>query len=778
LHELYRVALDVARERYPEQWRILVPRLITVASWVGFDLDGRSDIGWATTFTTALRNQLTQLARYRAQCAAMRARAARHPALGHVVSLIDARFALAERDAAAACEAIAPGAGDLETLRRQAKAMHAGRSDRLVSAAPVVELIDAALALDPPDDLALDLCAMRAALTTHGLGLAHIHARINAAQLHNAVRKLVGMETGPDDPTRKWTYQETIEGLIENVEPATINFGSILDEETSARRVFMLIAQMLKYVDADQPVRFLIAECETAFTLLSALYFARLFGIEDKLDISPLFETRRALADGHQVVAEALRSPAFRAYVRRRGRLCIQTGYSDAGRYLGQTAAAAAIGRLRARIGDLLLDAGLGDVELLLFDTHGESIGRGGHPASLAERLRYVDDPGIRRRFLRDGIRQKQEVSFQGGDGYVYFLTGPTALAAVTRIVEHVLEPPDEGADPADTETAYVEQFFNAVGQFNARLMADQDFGTLLGVYGTNLLYPSGSRSTKRQHDTPGARVDLDQPSQLRAIPQNAILQQLGCLANTIGGLGQAVREDPERFQRLYRDSSRFRRLMNMVEYAFMFTDLDVLKAYLDLFDPGMWLARAARRGDDTRADELATVARVMEGEALNDRLGRVMRRLRADHRELALALREHRRRTREEGEQPIAVTAEDRDNMHMLHALRLGLIQKLMLLGVHLPQFSGRHEVTREDLIHRLIHLDVTWSVERLNEIFPMQEERVATRDFGEIATYRSDASQGYAQEHLTLFRPLAAIYELIRRVGSGVMHNVGALG
>ena len=50
--------------------------------------------------------------------------------------------------------------------------------------------------------------------------------------------------------------------------------ASILAERTSAMRLFLLVAQMLKYIDATTPVRFLIAECETSLTLMAALYFA------------------------------------------------------------------------------------------------------------------------------------------------------------------------------------------------------------------------------------------------------------------------------------------------------------------------------------------------------------------------------------------------------------------------------------------------------------------------------------------------------------------------
>jgi len=94
----------------------------------------------------------------------------------------------------------------------------------------------------------------------------------------------------------------------------------------------MIVAQMLKYIDATTPVRFLIAETESPLTLLSALYFAKLFGVEAKVDISPLFETTKAFERGLRVIDECLQNPDFAAYVRQRGRLCIQTGFSDAGR--------------------------------------------------------------------------------------------------------------------------------------------------------------------------------------------------------------------------------------------------------------------------------------------------------------------------------------------------------------------------------------------------------------------------------------------------------------
>jgi phosphoenolpyruvate carboxylase len=656
--------------------------------------------------------------------------------------------------------------------------MYAGRDVRLVDPAPLIELIERAVAKTSDDALRRGLCVLRARLTAFGLGLAHTHVRLNARQLHNAIRKTIGMDHPADDPSHRITYLNAISALIEDVVPVQINFGSLMAEKATAKRLFMILAQTLKYVDASQPIRFLIAECETGFTLLTALYFARLFGVEDQVEISPLFETRTGLERGAEVIAEALAVTSFRAYVRRQGRLHVQTGFSDAGRYLGQIAAAHAIERLRIAVGRVLAERGLSDVELVIFDTHGESIGRGGHPESLADRLAYLDTPAARAAFDREGLRHKQEVSFQGGDGYLPFITPDAALTTLRGILGHALAPAPETDDPFYAETDYTQEFFATVERFNRRIMDDPAYGALLGAYGTNLLYAAGSRPVRRQHDTWSGQINLEHPSQLRAIPHNAILQQLGFLANAIGGLGQAVAKDPERFQRLYETSARFRRLMNMVEHAFKYSDLSVLKAYIDLFDPGFWLVQAARRRDGPRAEELLELAAVMERAALHERLERIWRAFMHDYLALAAALREHRRRTRDAGAEPIAVDAASRDSMHQLNALRIALIQELYLLASHVPDFSDRHELTRDGLIARLVRLDVEASLAKLGEIFPMTEIDDEALDFGEPSTYESAESQSYRQEHLVIFQPMARLYELIRRISSGVIHNIGALG
>ncbi|WP_159107104.1 phosphoenolpyruvate carboxylase [Azospirillum sp. B4] len=791
LRTVYDIVLSVAQDRYPEQWSELTPRLLTVASWVGYDLDGRSDIRWSDTLHKRLVVQVGQLRHYLAEVQGIRKVAPVQEDLRNTLDLLESRLALAIAQVTDEIAAFGKET-DQKGIEAIARRMHEGLPLRLVEAAHAIEQVDRAIRLATAadkgatgkgangkgQDVVRRLAILKAELANYGLGQAHTHVRINATQLHNAVRKTVGMETAPDDPRYRQSYLNAITGLLDEVRPARINFGSIIAERTSAKRLFMVVAQMLKYADASVPVRFLIAESESAFTVLTALYYARLFGVADKVDISPLFETERALEVGSRVIEQLLENPHYRDYVKRRGRLCIQTGFSDAGRYLGQTPASASIERLRLRIARLFTRHRLDGVQLVIFDTHGESIGRGAHPAGFPERLGYVAAPATLSFMTHHKIAFKQEVSFQGGDGYLYFVTRAGALAVVTRILEHMLggKHATLDDDPFYGDADYIREFFTTVKQFQVSLVEDPNYGALLSALGTNLLYPSGSRAIKRQHDGNADDIDQSRASQFRAIPHNAILQQMGLPANTVSGVGEAIDKDPEHFAELYRTSPRFRQLLGMVEYGVAIASPDALKAYIDTLDPAFWLLRAAHTSDPARVEEMRRLASILEDNPLHSRLIRIFRKLYRDFDVLeeGLARVEH---------QPVPGQVPPPDaalsnGLLVLHALRIALIQEVFLRATHIPQFSSQHNITHRRLMARLMQLDVPWALELLARIFPVTGEAAGDGDFGEAATYVSDDSQNYGQENERIFKPIASLYDLVRRVGNGITQRIGFFG
>ena len=56
------VLLEAAASAWPEKWRTLRPRPLTMASWVGYDLDGRSDISFADMLAKRAILQARQIA--------------------------------------------------------------------------------------------------------------------------------------------------------------------------------------------------------------------------------------------------------------------------------------------------------------------------------------------------------------------------------------------------------------------------------------------------------------------------------------------------------------------------------------------------------------------------------------------------------------------------------------------------------------------------------------------------------------------------------------------
>ena len=183
------------------------------------------------------------------------------------------------------------------------------------------------------------------------------------------------------------------------------------------------------------------------------------------------------------------------------GGLSIQTGFSDAGRFIGQLPAALAIERLQGRLARAMARHGLTDVAALIFNTHGESMGRGGHPADMADRLTWPMSVWARRQFADAGIRTELEASFQGGDGYLFFRTPELALATLTRIAEVEMRALPEERDPFYTRTDLSLDFYRGIRRVQRDFMGSRTYARSLTAFGLGLLVETGSRKSRRQTD-------------------------------------------------------------------------------------------------------------------------------------------------------------------------------------------------------------------------------------------------------------------------------------
>ncbi|WP_020591075.1 phosphoenolpyruvate carboxylase [Kiloniella laminariae] len=778
MREVYDVVLSVAAELYPENWTELTPRVLTIASWVGYDLDGRTDITWADTLHTRMKVQVAQLKYYVAALNTISGALDNdHDELATTLALVKSRVTLALHVAEKETDFFSSEYATGDELSEVSRRIVEDDGSRLVHTVELIEALNRSVALT--NDLAVKraLIILRSEVANYGLATSHMHVRLNAAQLHNAVRKSIAMEGEPDDPGRRRGNFRALSGLLDDVKPLKINFGSLAAENTTAKRMFMLIAQIIKYVDASAPIRFLIAECDTPFTILTALYYARLFGVDDVLDISPLFETGTALERGSEVIAELLENEHYRAYVQKRGRLCIQTGFSDAGRYLGQVSASLAIERLHMKLARLMADQKLSGVEVVIFDTHGESIGRGAHPVSFADRLKYVSSPMTRSLFAKNQIPLKHEVSFQGGDGYLYFGTPKLAMTTLTRLLEHALGKPEADDDDAFyTNTDYSLDFFLSLKSFHETTLENRDYAALLGSFSTNLLYQTGSRKSKRQHEKHHG-IDRGHPSQIRAIPHNAILQQLGYLANTAGGFGTAISRDLDAFVKLHGESDRVRRFMDMVSYAKGLSSLNTPEAYAALFNPRYWLAKAYAVKHTLRSEDQLRLSELVADTGRYDGMSRMLQSFRRD----AISLHRGLDALSADGQEKVfPFDTRRRINLIILHVVRLCLIQEIFLLAMRIPPFATRNDLTLDDLIQDILAMEIPAAIAELKATFPVYQTQTHfdEGDYGEPSEYRDNENRDYSKEHRSIFGPIEELYDLCRRISVAVSNSIGAHG
>ncbi|WP_308911963.1 phosphoenolpyruvate carboxylase [Pseudokordiimonas caeni] len=762
IRRVNRLVLGVAAELYPADARLLAPSFVSVASWVGFDLDGRTDIGWSTSLKFRCRSAVAgidELTTY----------------FGSVEQELGAGL---ERPVAAAIAAVKKGLGDfrgcfadgiekLETLKDDMPALNRAALGRRAIKEAALASINAALEVlvtaDLPAKAHLEIAAFRAEWRHVGLGLTHIHFRLNAEQLHNAIRSEIGLDRAPDRSGTRRHYLSAIAGLLESIEPANVHYGTVAAEQTTAKRLFMLAAQFKKHFDGRTPIRLLIAESDTPFTLLTALYYARRYGVEDHVEISPLFETAIGLQRGDRVIAEVLDNPHFVDYIRAQGRFCVQLGFSDSGRFIGQPAACLAIERFKLRLVRLWKRRGLGDVQLLFFDTHGESIGRGAHPASLKDRFLYTHPPRVRE-FLDDmDVPHKHEVSFQGGDGYLWFVDEDTAFNTLTDFLDVRLSPVKAEGDPFYDDSGWALDFFLTLKEYQDHLVEHPGYVRLLDQMGPNLLFPTGSRATKRQA-AEGQVPRLESVSQIRAIPHNAMLQQLGYMVNSVAGFGIAVSRSASRFAELHEKSDRLQRVTALVVAALDRSNVHALDAYLSLYDPGYWLDVADIEAGDHGGER--RLSRALEGMGGGPHIGALIRRLRRDEGELRDALPMF------EGH-----SANPQTTMAQLHMLRLALMHFVFLKAMEVPRFSTRLNVSLDELVERLLHMDVPATIQMLKDIFPATTNGDSDADFGEPSTDSSERA-GYKKERATIFEPMREAYELMLDITGLIGLEIGAIG
>ena len=756
------LVLSTAQAHFPDTWKDLTLCVPTLASWVGYDLDGRTDIHWSQSFALRLQEKAVQLARYAAELSEIADKTTGPSA--EALAALQTRFARAAALAKAEAGIFAADLTDADNLVAAANALTSPHADRMTQTTQAVERLHDLAREEADNDAAKAILVLAAKMDALKLGTARIHLRLNAEQIRTVISRDLGLETENRDLGR--SALNKLSSLAAVKTPLSVNFADLFLEQSTARRQFMMCAQFLKHIDADSTIRFLIAESENPATVMGALYLARQYGVDHQLDISPLFETPEALETGGRFIEQLLQEPEYLAYLKVRGYLSVQLGFSDAGRFIGQVAADMAIERIHNLISRAVADAKAG-LSLLIFNTHGESMGRGAWPGSFDQRFDHLLSHWTRQQSRERGVPLRHEVSFQGGDGYLHFANDQLAAATYNAFADHLLsEPNDTSDDPFYQRTDLVWDFYRALRRWHERLFANPDYGHLLNDFATNFLIKAGSRQRRRSSGPAG-------PRSLRAISHNATLQQLGVPVNTAAGIGSALRRERDQVNDLIKASPRMRGLMRLASMARSATSVPVLRAYATVYDPTFWVALSKAASDPDQSLAYRRIYYLLQDRQTSTSIEKIANTFTIDFSKFDPML---------EGMEKVPSPQDRREarlDVHILHSIRQALMMKALALAGQLPTVSRRHESTVVDIMNLIRAMQIGDAVSLLCEIFPAsREEEGRLAAIEEAGHMTGSPANGYDQLHEEVIKPLDEIDRLMHLTTLAVCQAYGAYG
>ena len=760
LQDIHTAILGVASKAFPERWTELTPRLIHVYSWVGYDIDGRTDISWADAIRLRLREKFQQLQRYleTSESIAADMMDAKPTNLSILIGKLSEARDSAARDLAFFNEDL----NEPSNLVAAANNLTRSSTRRFLNLDEAQALITSAVSDTTNQAAQVALVTLRGQMHALGLGTSRIHFRLNSRHVISALKSVFNIS---GESTDSRTLLLRASKLTQDIEPQPVNFASLALEKSTAHQQMILTAQIHKYIDDTTPIRFLIAECEDSLIPLGMLYLARLYGVDKHMDISPLFETASALNNGGRIIEKMLSNDVYRDYISERGVFAIQTGFSDAGRFMGQIPATLAIERLHSHFAGAMDKYGMENVTSLIFNTHGEGLGRGGHPGDLKDRVDYVMSPWAVHQFEKRGLHLCHETSFQGGDGYMWFQTPELAKASVASLILA------RNADRSDAEDDlfYQEQefswdVFRTFAAEQESLYDDPNYVAILGGLGQNMLIPTGSRAAKRAKSGSGTF----NPRQLRAIPHNAILQQFGAPANIIYGVGRAAMIDPDKFETLLKSSPRAKSIFELVQVSMKRTNLSILTGYGRLYDPGFWVSRAMSGNEPFLAERSLKVARTLKSLPWRSQIMDLTNRLRMD---AFNSINNFKRAD------PNA-SFKANETLQILHALRLAVIMKMMIIATELPM-AGDDSTSQLNTLKRLQIMDIDGILTDLKEKYPETRKALEwTENIAEKTDIPVSVAGGFPHISESIIKPLQRASDLVRQITVAITHHYDAFG
>jgi phosphoenolpyruvate carboxylase len=171
-------------------------------------------------------------------------------------------------------------------------------------------------------------------------------------------------------------------------------------------------------------------------------------------------------------------------------------------------------------------------------------------------------------------------------------------------------------------------------------------------------------------------------------------------------------------------------------------------------------------------------VANLLEKFDVHWRLQKVYRQLHQEYMEIRNWILGRKLRGRIAVGRGRVIEKEIRDELLLMHGIRVAIFHEIFLLSVRVPKFSDQAGTSRDEIIARLIQFDVLDAVGNLRRIFPAGKAKTSNSGFSDRSNYVSEINIDYRKEEKNIFKQLEALYECARRVSTGITHFIGSVG
>ena len=424
---------------------------------------------------------------------------------------------------------------------------------------------------------------LRRQVRVFGFHLVRLDLRQHAERHREAIDELLERYGVVEDPTalsedeRVATYVEQ----LDNRRPlAPHDLGRLSDETAQTVDLLRLVSRAHDRVGPEVIEAYVISMATHASDVLGLLLLATDAGVDEDLDVVPLFETVDDLAGAADTMRRLLAIPAYRRHLAARGdQVQVMLGYSDSGKDSGYLSSTWALFRAQRELAAVAAEH---DLTLTLFHGRGGSIGRGGGPAreailaqpadSVAGRIKLTEQGEVVTHRYRDARRARRHLEQVCNAVLRTALPGDEQRTAGTDEWEDVL------VELADRSRRAYRSFAHDEPA-TARFVADATPLSWIGELNI------ASRPAKRR-DTAG--ID-----DLRAIPWVFAWTQSRIAMPAWFGLGTALGgwadDDEDRWALLHEMHDGWPMVATMAanaELGLATANLDIARRYADLADP------------------------------------------------------------------------------------------------------------------------------------------------------------------------------------------------